>query len=184
MRVGADLAKTNRELEADGQAMADGTAVTLAQLQGLLQGEIDDSAVLSAFEPLPMPQQQAGEQEDPIELLFTSPGLPPQAVDIGTLFDDRGIQAGLGLRARKNSTGAVLRRSQVNVIEGSAVTLTLADDGKELDLTIAVAGTAQTYTESNVTTTRTFDADTVTLAALADVVGTLVVDLRARGMVL
>lgn len=41
----------------------------------------------------------------------------------------------------------------------------------------------QTYTETNVTTDRAFDADTVTLPELADVVGTLIADLRARGIV-
>lgn len=40
----------------------------------------------------------------------------------------------------------------------------------------------QTYTETNVTPDRAFDADTVAVAELADVVGTLIVDLRARGL--
>ena len=36
----------------------------------------------------------------------------------------------------------------------------------------------KTYTVSNVTTTRTFDADSTTLAEVADVLGTLIDDLR------
>lgn len=40
---------------------------------------------------------------------------------------------------------------------------------------------ADSFAPSNVTETRTFDADTVTLAGLADVVGTLVNDLKRRG---
>lgn len=44
-------------------------------------------------------------------------------------------------------------------------------------------GTVQTYAESNVTADRTFDADTVAIAELADIIGTLIVDLRAIGLV-
>ena len=41
----------------------------------------------------------------------------------------------------------------------------------------------QTYAASNVTTDRTYDADTVVVAELADIVGTLIVDLRTIGLV-
>ena len=44
--------------------------------------------------------------------------------------------------------------------------------------------TQQTYTATNVTTDRSFDADTVAVAELADVVGTLIADLRTAGLVL
>lgn len=44
-------------------------------------------------------------------------------------------------------------------------------------------GTPQTYTVSNVTTDRSYDADTVLIAELADVVGTLIADLQSRGIV-
>lgn len=37
------------------------------------------------------------------------------------------------------------------------------------------------YSTSNVTTTRIFDADATTLAELADVVGTLIEDMKAKG---
>ncbi len=43
--------------------------------------------------------------------------------------------------------------------------------------------TAQTYTESNVTTDRTFNANATTLDELADVLGTLIADLRAKKIV-
>ncbi len=39
------------------------------------------------------------------------------------------------------------------------------------------------WTASNVTTVRSFDANTVTLAGLADVVGTLIIDLRTKGII-
>ena len=44
--------------------------------------------------------------------------------------------------------------------------------------------TQGTYTATNVTTDRSFDADTVAVAELADVVGTLIADLRTAGIVL
>ena len=45
-------------------------------------------------------------------------------------------------------------------------------------------GTPQTYAESNVTTDRTYDANATSLDELADVLGTLLADLRARGIIL
>lgn len=39
------------------------------------------------------------------------------------------------------------------------------------------------YTPTNVTTDRSFDADTVAIAELADVVGTLIADLQAKGLI-
>lgn len=41
---------------------------------------------------------------------------------------------------------------------------------------------ASAYTPTNVTTDRAFDADTVAVAELADVVGTLIADLQAYGL--
>lgn len=48
---------------------------------------------------------------------------------------------------------------------------------------VGLPATPQTYTASNVTTDRSFDADTVAIAELADIVGTLIADLRARKIV-
>lgn len=42
---------------------------------------------------------------------------------------------------------------------------------------------AAAYTPTNVTTDRAFDADATTTAELADVVGTLIADLQALGLV-
>lgn len=44
--------------------------------------------------------------------------------------------------------------------------------------------TPPTYAATNVTTDRAYNADTVVIAELADVVGTLIADLRAQGRVL
>ncbi len=48
---------------------------------------------------------------------------------------------------------------------------------READPNVAADG----FDTSNVTETRSFDADTVTLAVLADVVGTFIEDLKRRG---
>lgn len=45
------------------------------------------------------------------------------------------------------------------------------------------AGNVRTYAASNVTTDRTFDADSTTLAEVADVLGTLIADLREKRIV-
>jgi|GEM_PF-898580 Endopolygalacturonase len=47
---------------------------------------------------------------------------------------------------------------------------------------IGLARVANAYTATNVTTDRSFDADTVTIAELADVVGTLLADLKTAGL--
>lgn len=46
------------------------------------------------------------------------------------------------VNVRKNSTGSVLSRRRLNLIEGTNVTLTVADDSgsEEVDITIAVSG--------------------------------------------
>ena len=50
--------------------------------------------------------------------------------------------------------------------------------------TVIVVASPATYSITNVTTDRTYDADATTLAEIADVLGTLVSDLRAMGAVL
>ena len=46
------------------------------------------------------------------------------------------------VKVRKNSTGSVSIRPQLNFIEGSNVTITVTDDGtdNEVDVTIAASG--------------------------------------------
>ncbi len=55
-------------------------------------------------------------------------------------------------------------------------------DSMIIDGTLAV-GTVQAYTESNVIPDRSYDADATTLDEIADVLGTLIVDLRAIGLI-
>ena len=63
------------------------------------------------------------------------------------------------------------------------------DDGQSLHVTNNVfadsfyMGIRQQYTETNVTTDRTFDASTVAISELADVVGTLIKDLKQVGVI-
>jgi hypothetical protein len=49
---------------------------------------------------------------------------------------------------------------------------------------MGVSGDPETYSATNVTPDRSYDADTVLIAELADVVGTLIADLRTKGIVL
>ncbi|MHC4752867.1 MAG: hypothetical protein ACYTFW_23730 [Planctomycetota bacterium] len=49
-------------------------------------------------------------------------------------------------------------------------------------VTIAEDGGLQTYTVTNVTTDRTYDANSTTVAELADVLGTLIADFQAAGV--
>jgi hypothetical protein len=77
---------------------------------------------------------------------------------------------------RKNSTGSVFTRSRLNFIEGSNVTLTVADDGTEVDVTIAASGSGGiTELTGDVTAgpgsgsqAATIPNDTVTNAQLAN----------------
>lgn len=46
-----------------------------------------------------------------------------------------------------------------------------------------VVGSSEAYTPTNVTLDRAFDADTVAITELADVVGTLIADLQAVGLI-
>jgi hypothetical protein len=49
---------------------------------------------------------------------------------------------------------------------------------------LLATSTVQTYSASNVSTDRTFNADSVAVAELADIVGTLIADLRDQGLVI
>ncbi len=76
-------------------------------------------------------------------------------------------------------TGSVVRHQGTTTITGS-----LDHDGTTVGffgVTPAVRPSA--YTATNVTTDRSYDADTVLVAELADVVGTLIADLRTLGIV-
>lgn len=68
-----------------------------------------------------------------------------------------------GLTVRKNSVTTVGTRRQVNLIEGSGVTLTMADDGTEIDITIAASsGSAHVLRDDGVDMTQRAAANFVT----------------------
>ena len=57
---------------------------------------------------------------------------------------------------------------------------------RQLEQNIAatnLAASSSRYTVTNVTTDRAFDADSTSTAELADVLGTLITDLRQRGVI-
>ncbi|KKK59466.1 hypothetical protein LCGC14_3034110, partial [marine sediment metagenome] len=64
----------------------------------------------------------------------------------------------------------------------SAANVFRTPDSVIIDGTLEV-GTVQTYTASNVSTDRTYDADATTTDELADILGTLIADLRTIGLV-
>ena len=51
-----------------------------------------------------------------------------------------------------------------------------------LSAMVTITPILQDYTVTNLTTDRSYDADTVLVAELADIVGTLITDLQARGI--
>jgi hypothetical protein len=67
-----------------------------------------------------------------------------------------------------------------NDVSGTVQMFAINESGVSTQLTFAAP---ETYSESNVVTDRTFDANSTTLDELADVLGTLIGDLRARGIV-
>jgi hypothetical protein len=72
---------------------------------------------------------------------------------------------GRGLDVRKNSTGSVFRQPRLNLIEGSGISLTVAEDttNGEVDVTVAASGSGVTVREQDGSpsyssiTTLTFD---------------------------
>ena len=61
---------------------------------------------------------------------------------------------------------------------------TLAELALKINWLITKMSGTQTYAVSNVTTDRTYNANATTLDEIADVLGTLIADLRTKGLVL
>lgn len=85
-----------------------------------------------------------------------------------------GINAQTEVRMRVNDGGTHIPDTDVMRWRGSGLVT--------IPGTLEI-GTPPTYSESNVTTDRTFNADLIAISELADVVGTLIQDLRAMGLV-
>lgn len=102
-------------------------------------------------------------------------GLPATSAGY-TVLEAGGNSAGLVLSTEQNNPIS-FRPNRVKVAEFDAGGLTMAA-GVEVN---SVA--KQTYTVTNLTTDRTYNANSATLDELCDVVGTLIGDLRTIGMV-
>ena len=89
------------------------------------------------------------------------------------------------IQIRMSPTAVNITTSNVsNAVIGSitvdSVGTALADSGTD---TQYIAAQTASYSESNVTTDRTYDANSTSVDELADVLGTLIADLRARGII-
>ncbi len=68
------------------------------------------------------------------------------------------------------------------VMVRTAGTITASLEGYEHDSPLARRRAGQSYTVSNITTDRTYDADSTSDAEVADVLGTLIADLKTAGI--
>jgi hypothetical protein len=117
--------------------------------------------------------------------LFLTANAAPTSI---TTFDNGVYGQTITVKLDANTTlvhnSAVMRlRSGANLVSPSAncfVTLTyLSDIWFEVSRNFEPQST---YTPTNVSTDRAYDADTVAVAELADVVGTLIADLKLSGV--
>lgn len=103
-------------------------------------------------------------------LMGTTAGTPsPSTGSAGLVFGDGTALATMG----SNTAGLY-----ANDLGGVVTMYAISEDGAVTQL----SGATATYTESNVTTDRTYNANATSLDELADVVGTIISDLRTRGI--
>lgn len=106
----------------------------------------------------------------------------------GYLADKYGVRANLpGGHTYKSSlpTGTAQAVDYVEVLnEVGTVKAKITKDGIVTAGGFSLLSGAATYTASNVTTDRSYDANATTTDELADVLGTLIADLRALGLIL
>jgi len=130
---------------------------------------------------------------DPLEVAYANSTVNVPGISI----DSSGSQAVLGYRA-SGVLQSYMRGDSVNNIAivtlGTGGIFLRAGDDTGNDMVVnasgvvSIAGTLEigtppTYTETNVTTDRAFNANFIAIPELADVVGTLIQDLRAMGIV-
>jgi hypothetical protein len=88
-----------------------------------------------------------------------------------------------GLHVQSNPSGGTLNYcARFSGAAGVRIDGVLTHQGSTLGFYGATPVARQTYTPTNVTTDRSFDANATTLDELADVVGTLIADLQAVGL--
>ncbi len=82
----------------------------------------------------------------------------------------------------KHGTGNIACSTNQDIVLDDEMYILLVYNGTNW-ININVVPQAQAYTPTNVTPDRAYDADTVVVAELADVVGTLIADMQAAGLI-
>lgn len=145
-------------------------ATTSAQLAGVISDETGSGLLVFATSPV-LTTPNIGTPSAGV--LSSCTGLPTTGLvdDAVTYAKMQNVSASRLLG--RGSAGGAGDPEEITLGAGLSMTTTALN----------IAGTAQTYTETNVTPDRTFDANATTLDELADVVGTLIADLRSRGII-
>ena len=96
----------------------------------------------------------------------------------GFVADEHVLHAGVSITAGTGLTGGgnISTSSTLNVIGGNGIIANANDIEIDTSVVIDISGIS-TYAPTNVTPVRAFDADSTTLAEIADVLGTLISDL-------
>lgn len=82
----------------------------------------------------------------------------------------------------KNGTGNIACSTNQDIVLDDEMFVLLVYNGTNW-ININTVPQAQAYAPTNVTPDRSYDADTVVVAELADIVGTLITDLQAAGLI-
>lgn len=102
-----------------------------------------------------------------------------QSVDVAVTGNVLQGHAGSGVKSANVSDYVLVTGNILRLNTAGATSLVGANNR----VTDNIGGTVQTYAATNVTTDRAYDANATTVDELADVVGTLITDLRAQGLV-
>ena len=171
--VGTTVRIRNRTNGADVNLTANDTGGTE---RTLFNGDPDDSVILyyagtQALSTTSIGVDVRSTTTDPYIRMYNTSG---------TRVGDLAIASGTMAVDNRTNSGHVLLRGRT-AAAATYVGITVDPDvGVGFNNAAAVA--APTYTVTNDLTDRTFDANTVAIAELADVVGTIIADLQANGL--
>lgn len=146
-----------------------GTAMcVLAQNQGAMIEVMTDTSGAPKWPTGVAAASLAGDIYPPANIVFAAGKGPTRSSPAGQYWMDDGTTAAIaGLAPTGGSTGQVLVKNSATNYDYSWTTK---------------PAPTPAYLTSNVTTDRTFDANATTLDELADVVGTIIADLQANGV--